>query len=94
METNIKEELIAEFNSAWIMIQNIDERRGKFFQYFNLFFGAILTAAIAVKSSLVLIVGILAGLGTLYILWSERKANIRYRKKNKSNTGNILKRSI
>jgi hypothetical protein len=86
--------LLAEFNSAWNMVRELDNRRGDFLKYYT----GIVTAALAIPlgviaaskandlyvclgSSVLLIFTLLAGQTIRYVLESERRANIRYRQK-------------
>jgi len=92
--------LIEEYKSAWQMILNIDERRGKFIHYYSFvfigvigvvvnffkgidFFGEVNTLyrSRALTASILLFGTVIAGMIVVYMLITERAANIRYRKK-------------
>lgn len=94
MDSNQKDFLVAEFNTAWDMILAIDSRRGIFSRYYNILFIAVLAVSTNVLINakeidflacfgltLVFVFTFLAGSVTKGILESERSGNIRYRKK-------------
>lgn len=75
------------------MILNIDERRGKFLQFFSFIFVGVLSIFVtlmnntgvpclseAIFFTVLLFSTFLTGLAFMWALCSERKANIRYRK--------------
>ena len=87
--------ILAEFETAWKMVLAIDERRFVIIRFYSLLFAAIMSvvATILVTNgehnykglSLacvgVLFTGVIIGILVIYMLRSERRANIRYRKK-------------
>ena len=94
MTQDEREFLIAEYEQAWTMILNIDERRFKFVEYFAAIFTGILAisaslvtwhddldVAVAVPVTTLLAVGVFVGFTFRWMLKSERAANVRYRKK-------------
>ena len=94
MKEESKELLIKEFETSWQQLFNIDNRRGVFFNYFNLAFFAVLTFSIEMwvgvdslnLSTALTVSGIYGFLiimsnAVVKILESERAANVRYRKK-------------
>lgn len=94
MKEHEREFLIAEYEQAWAMILNIDERRFKFVEYYSAVFTAIIAvgtgvivqrggidADIATALSVLLAVGAMVGQTFRGMLRSERAANLRYRKK-------------
>jgi len=94
MDSNQKDFLISEFNTAWDMILAIDSRRGTFSRYYNILFLAVLSVSTNIlvnieKLNFVICVGLtvvfaftyLVGNTTKGVLESERAANVRYRKK-------------
>ena len=94
MDEETKDFLLAEYESSWRQVLNIDTRRGTFFNYYNLAFFAVLafTANLlsrsgapslptAVLLTIVYVLLILMGTAVVGILESERAANVRYRNK-------------
>ncbi|OEF07613.1 hypothetical protein [Vibrio genomosp. F10] len=94
MENHEKEFLLKEYDTSWQQILSFDTRRGIFFNFFNFAFIAVLSlsSGVWVKSneqtlfvtiilSLVYIMLLLVSYTVIKILESERKANVRYRKK-------------
>ena len=81
MSPEQKDYLLSENNNAWNMIHNIDERRAKFFQYFQALFGILITAFFKFHYEELLIINLIIGIGIILMLKSERRANITYRKK-------------
>jgi len=94
MKEYSKDLLIAEFESSWQQLFNIDTRRGVFFNYFNVAFFGVLTftagvwakgtqpsmlTAVALSATFVLLAFMARAVKS--ILESERAANVRYRKK-------------
>ena len=86
--------LMKEYETAWQMIQKIDDRRGAFARYYSILFTAVvgiagniligtqdLTLQAAISISFLFFFGALAGFITIKILQSERKGNVRYRQK-------------
>ena len=84
--------LISEFEKSWDMIFLLDERRVKIIQFYSVVFAAIIgfTANLIISNddafaylagAIISFVGILIGISSIMFLASERKANIRYRKK-------------
>lgn len=87
--------LLAEFNQAWLLVNAIDERRGKFLQSVTAMVIATVGAVgflisgdkpalplnRTVEACALVAVTILACLWVMAILLSERAANVRYRKK-------------
>ena len=89
-----KDFLLAEYEKSFDMVINIDNRRGVFSRYYAALTSAIigLSGTLIFANSDVsnveawlitgmLSIGIITGALTLYVLFSERRANIRYRKK-------------
>lgn len=89
-----KELLLLEFETSWQQVFSIDNRRGIFFNYFNVAFFGVLTftasvwskagaptlpAALALTATFILL--IFMSRAVIEILESERDANVRYRKK-------------
>lgn len=84
-----------EFETSWLQLFNIDNRRGIFFNYFNVAFFVVLslTASSLWSGNADLSLSKLLGLTVIYVLLifmaaavrlileSERSANVRYRKK-------------
>lgn len=94
MSPEEKDFLIAEYNAAWAMVRSIDERRGTFARYYAILFGGSLSVVSAIFASqpspsyavtaalnLILITTAAAGGVIIYVLLSERSANIRYRQR-------------
>ena len=94
MNDMTKDLLIAEFETSWQQLFNIDSRRGIFFNYFNAAFFVVLafTAKTWVETPAQTLFSVIALSGvyvllavmaeaTRRILESEREANVRYRKK-------------
>lgn len=94
MDEPTKDLLLAEFETSWRQLFNIDSRRGIFFNYFNLAFFAVLTftagvwvkgtaptmlAAVALSATYLLLAMMAQAIRA--VLLSEREANVRYRKK-------------
>jgi len=86
--------LLAEYQSAWQQVQNIDTRRGTFSSYYNLGYLGVLafvanlwskpgdvTLTTMLLTTAVLVFSYLTAITIVGILESERKANLRYRKK-------------
>jgi hypothetical protein len=89
-----KDFLIAEFESSWQQVLNLDNRRGTFSNYYNLGFLGVLafianlwsktgpiTWTTMVLTTAVLAFTYLIANIVIGILESERQANVRYRKK-------------
>jgi hypothetical protein len=89
-----KDFLIAEYESSWQQVLNIDTRRGTFSNYYNLGFLGVLafvanlwsktgpiTLTTMVLTTAVLVFSYLIANTIVGILESERQANVRYRKK-------------
>lgn len=89
-----KDLLLSEFETSWQQVFSIDNRRGVFFNYFNVAFFGVLTftagvwskagaptlpAALALTATFILL--IFMSRAVIEILESERDANVRYRKK-------------
>lgn len=104
--------LIEEYKTAWQMILNIDERRGKFIQYYSFVFVGVIGLVVTllknvnlfknsnplifsreVSASLLLMATAIAGVTIIYMLWTERKSNVRYRKKVNIIRGILLTKS-
>jgi hypothetical protein len=96
MEHSAEEFLRAEYDAAWAHIRGIDDRRLKFVEFYISLNAALATVIAAVVSRskgsvftfgnfmLVFIGGIIiagAGITILGMLWSERQANIRFRRR-------------
>lgn len=94
MSVDEREFLLAEYHAAWDMILKIDERRGAFARYCTILFGGAFSVVSAILASQPLpsseaLIGLgailattaVAGCVIIFILWSERKANVRYRKR-------------
>jgi cation transport regulator ChaB len=95
MDNNEKDFLLAEFNTAWDTIQNIDIRRGTFARYYSAFFVAVLAIVVkilfdkdnnigllmCIELNVILLLTLLVAVIVKDILKSEREANIKYRKK-------------
>jgi len=89
-----KEFLLAEYEQAWAMILNIDERRFKFVEYYSAIFagvvavasnfvvgqGRVTFASVAIVTVL-FAMAVVIGYSFIHMMNSERKANVRYRKK-------------
>ncbi|SDA16539.1 hypothetical protein SAMN05216315_10814 [Nitrosospira sp. Nsp18] len=93
-DEHTKDFLIAEYESSWQQVLNIDTRRGTFSNYYNLGFLGVLafivnfwsrpnpiTWTTMVLITAVLVFSYLIANAVIRILESERKANVRYRKK-------------
>ena len=89
-----KDLLLCEFETSWQQVFSIDNRRGIYFNYFNVAFFGVLTftasvwskpgapslpAALALTTTFILLV--FMSRAVVEILESERDANVRYRKK-------------
>ncbi len=104
--------LIEEYKTAWQMILNIDERRGKFIQYYSFVFIGVIGLVITllkdmnllkntnplllsreIAAIVLLLVTAIAGIAIIYMLWAERKSNVRYRKKVNIIRGILLAKS-
>ena len=94
MDDHTKDFLLAEFQTSWQQVMNIDNRRGTFFNFYHVaFFGALTftaslwskldtpSLATAIALSIVDLLLIFMGKAVKEILESERSANIRYRNK-------------
>lgn len=94
LDAAAKDLLLLEFESSWQQVFSIDNRRGVFFNYFNVAFFGVLTftagvwskagaptlpAALALTATFILL--IFMSRAVVEILESERDANVRYRKK-------------
>lgn len=93
-DEHIQAFLLAEFQTAWKQVQDIDTRRGTFSNFYNLGFLGVLafianlwnkpgdvTLTTMLLTTAVLVFSYLTANTIVGILESERKANIRYRKK-------------
>ena len=106
MQEHERDFLIAEYEQAWAMILNIDERRLKFVEYYS----GLFTAVIAVGATLItwrglidivvagpltvlLLVAVLVGITCSKMIESERSANLRYRRKINLLRGVFLEKS-
>lgn len=94
MKDSTKELLLVEFETSWQQLFSIDNRRGAFFNYFNVAFFAVLTftasvwtkgtapttwTAAALSATYILLA--LMAEAVRQVLDSERAANVRYRHK-------------
>ena len=89
--------LLEEYKTAWQMILNIDERRGKFVRYYSFIFLGVFSLSVNLLKNVgssnpllfpqaIMITGLLTsaivvGAVVMRLLYAERNANIRYRKK-------------
>ena len=94
MDDNEKDFLLAEYEASWDIIQNIDDRRDRLASHSALLGGGVTAVVVgvltqgesitpAVRWGLVILVLIAAAvaLGIGGMLLSERRANVRYRKR-------------
>jgi hypothetical protein len=94
MRDHEKEFLLAEYEQAWSMILNIDERRFKFVEYYSAIFAGVvavaanfaigqpmITEATAAVVTVLFVMAVAIGGSFLAMMRSERRANVRYRKK-------------